>query len=379
MKTIKQKTVLLILFCICNSFCAFSQNPILWGMTSFGGSTGGGTIFKIYGNGTGFTLKHSFASPTGINPYSNFILASNGKMYATVCNWGANQKGTLISFDPLTNIFTDVHNFNFTNGGFPSGSLIQLANGIIYGLAQGGGINGNGVIFSFDPAINAYNVVHDFYWPDGDNPRGGLIQASNGILYGMTSVGGSSTNGNIFSFDPATNTFANLFSFIGSNGSSPIGDLIEATNGKLYGMTYNGGTINGGVLFSFDLSNNTYTKLIDFTGSNGKNPSGTLLQFSNGLLYGLTKYGGANNSGILFSYDISNSSFSSILNFIGTNGDRPCGSLSYASDGKMYGMTQYGGVNNKGTIFSFEPLINNQVVIFSFNTTNGEFPRKWIY
>ena len=69
----------------------------------------------------------------------------------------------------------------------------------------------------------------------------------------------------------------------------PYGSLMQASDGKLYGMTTNGGSSSdNGVIFSFDPSSSTYTKLKDFDNTNGANPYGSLMQASDGKLYGMT-------------------------------------------------------------------------------------------
>ena len=87
-------------------------------------------------------------------------------------------------------------------------------------------------------------------------------------LYGMTLNGGSGRGGTglgvIFSFDPSTSTYTKLKDFDNTNGANPYGSLIQANDGKLYGMTSEGGSSNYGVIFSFDPSSSTYTKLDGF-------------------------------------------------------------------------------------------------------------------
>jgi uncharacterized repeat protein (TIGR03803 family) len=95
-----------------------------------------------------------------------------------------------------------------------------------------------------------------------------------------------------------------LKNFDNTNGAHPNGSLIQATNGKLYGMTSEGGSINAGVIFSFDPSSYTYTKLKNFDGTNGGNPYGSLMQARNGKLYGMTRKGGSINAGVIFSFDL---------------------------------------------------------------------------
>ncbi len=60
----------------------------------------------------------------------------------------------------------------------------------------------------------------------------------------------------------------------------------------LYGLTYKGGTNDQGVIFSYDAGSNAYYKLKDFKGTDGAYPLGYMLLASNGLLYGTTSSGG---------------------------------------------------------------------------------------
>ena len=128
-----------------------------------------------------------------------------------------------------------------------------------------GGTTGAGVIFSYDPVIAAYNNLKDFGSNNtGNYMLGTLIKDQTKKLYGMTSEGGSYGLGTIFSYDAKTSVFTKLKDFEGPNGESPYGSLVQASNGKLYGMTYSGGEHDAGVIFSYDPATSVYTKLVDF-------------------------------------------------------------------------------------------------------------------
>src|SRR5665213_2677069 len=132
----------------------------------------------------------------------------------------------------------ELYSFNISTGGNPwYGSLLKATDGKLYGLALGGSI-GWGVIFSFDVSTSTYTDVHDFDYTHGKSPHGSLIQASNGLLYGMTSDGGTKSAGTIFSFDINTNTFNDLFNFDTLNGLDPERSLMQASDGLMYGTTF---------------------------------------------------------------------------------------------------------------------------------------------
>ncbi|MEP7169577.1 MAG: choice-of-anchor tandem repeat GloVer-containing protein, partial [Bacteroidota bacterium] len=326
-------------------------------------------------DGTAFAVKYSFVAGTGSIPIGSFVLANNGKLYGTAREGGFNNNGVIFSFDPIDSVYTDVFDFNGANGEWPHDELLIASNGLFYGTAEYGGANNYGVLFSFDPLNNTFTKLLDFNFSNGTTPIGSLIQAINGMLYGVTLEGGLYDLGVIFSFNLSNNTYTDIFDFDGPLGNNPMGGLIQlSTNNKLYGMTDGGGNGGHGVLYSFDITNSTYTVEINFNGTNGDGSSGRLLEATNGLLYGTTYYGGINGDGNLISFDPQNGMFTNLFNFNGINGFEPNSNLIQASDGKLYGTTQEGGVNGDGVIFRFNPTNNSYNKIFDFNGTNGSIP-----
>jgi uncharacterized repeat protein (TIGR03803 family) len=99
-----------------------------------------------------------------------------------------------------------------------------------------------------------------------------LLKGTDGKIYGMTSSGGSGSGGTLFSYDPVSTTFLVLQNIGGAKGANPEGTPMQALNGKLYGMTYAGGSNNYGVIFSYDLISNSYSVLKNFDNTTGANP-----------------------------------------------------------------------------------------------------------
>ncbi len=108
--------------------------------------------------------------------------------------------------------------------------------------------------------------------------------------------------GCIYSIDTNGNNYNLLYSF---TSGDPYGSVSLIGN-LLYGMTYVGGAYNDGTIFSMDTNGAGYSTLLLFNGTNGKNPYGDITIAGNGILYGMTKIGGANNYGVLFSEDVCN-------------------------------------------------------------------------
>lgn len=352
-----------------------ASNGLLYGTTSEGGAGGGGTLFEFNTTNNTFTKKVDFNSaPQGKGPVGGLMRAASNKLYGLTYAGGSNNLGALFEYNPADGTFTKKYDFQQATGGRPYGILTQASNGKLYGLtSEGGTSNNDGVIFEFDPATGVYSKKQEFDGSNGGFPSGSLMLASNNKLYGMTSVGGATGVGVIFEYDPATNALAKKIDLNDATvGSYPSGDLIQATNGKLYGLTNEGGTNGRGVLFEYDISTNTITPKINFNNTNGRNPEGSLLQAPNGKLYGLTRSGGTNSDGTLFEYDPATNVLVKKVDFGGAGGGtNPSGSLALSSNGKLYGGTNFGGANGKGILFEYDPTTSTYTKKQDFNTTNG--------
>jgi len=371
-------------FCLLQLSIFSIQAQILYGTTSNGGNERTGTINKFIPATNQLIIAKTFAGLSNPrNPdYTNFIQASDGKLYGMTYGGGANGYGTIFSLDTFSTVYTKLVDFDNTDGAGPHGSLMQASDGKLYGMTAEGGSNGYGVIFCFDPVSSTYTKLKDFDGINGAGPFGSLVEADNGKLYGMTAIGGSSDLGVIFSFDPSSSTYSKLKDFNGTTGALPYGSLIQASDGKLYGMTQYGGSsyqpavnYGAGVIFSFDPSSSTYTKLKDFDGTNGGSPTGSLMQASDGKLYGMTP-------GVIFSFDASSSTYTKLMDFFLNDGFNAFGSLIQANDGKLYGMTYSGGSSYKhdendgdGVIFSFDPSSSTYTKLKDFDEeTTGFHP-----
>ncbi len=316
-------------------------------------------------------------------PFGSLLQASDGMLYGMTYSGGANDSGIIFQYNPAYNILMDMLDFaGTTNGKHPLGSLMQASDGTLYGMTEMGGSNGNGVLFQYNPTAASCIDRFDFATqslPLGSTPLGSLMQASDGMFYGMSSLGGTSDNGVIFQYNPTTSIYAKKFDFASINGKFPYSSLIQASDGMLYGMTTSGGaggTSGLGVLFKYNPTTSNYINILDFAGINGESPRGALLQASDGMLYGMTITGGANNMGVLFQYNPVTNTYIKMVDFNGTNGQNPNGSLIQASDGMLYGMTAGGGANSSGTLFQYNPVTNTLIDKFDFDgITNGSSPQ----
>ncbi len=357
-----------------------ATNGQIYGMTFTGGSGGAGTIFSYDPANKIVHKLYDFQNSAAGFPMGSLVQASNGKLYGLTSSSGSdnNFSGTIFSFDPALNIVTQLFGFDGANGSNPFGDFLLASDGNLYSTTNSGGTNGLGTIFSFNINTNVTTKLVDFDSNDGANHFGSLVQSGKGSLYGLTIYGGSTASGTIFSFDPVSHQKAILYSFntTNLNSTAPTGSLVSSANGKLFGASYNGGTNNKGTIFSFDPATKTQTKVTDFTGVNGAYPSsgGTLVGAANNKLYGTTNSGGAGNFGTLFSFDPSTNVQTKLYEFDNNGGQYPSGSLLKAKDGKLYGVTQLGGVDGIGTLYSFDPTSNAKTLLFSFNYSSGYVP-----
>jgi uncharacterized repeat protein (TIGR03803 family) len=346
----------------------------LYGMTPFGGAHGEGTIFSF--NPTHPKLKKLWdfgggnldRARNGSQPFGSLTQGLDGKLYGMTVWGGTRNAGVIFSFDPATFKYRKVWDFDGIHGSNPAGTLKRATNGKFYGLALGGR-NDVGVLFSFDPATRTYARLWDFDSASGSYPARGLMQASDGKLYGMTTLGGAHNAGVIFSYDPATGTYKKGFDFKEITVDGLQGSLVQAADGKLYGIGLYGGE-GYGTIFSFDPATRAFKQVGQFSGTaeNGAYSYGGLLQASDGKLYGTTSYGGTNFYGVLFSFDPAAAIVNKRVDFNDATGAYAYGSLIQASNGALYGMTQFGGT------FSFDPVIGVFTKLFDIGGTNGKQP-----
>ena len=139
---------------------------------------------------------------------------------------------------------------------------------------------------------------------DGGDPVAGLIQGSDHRLYGTTVQGGANSSGTIFALATDGTGFTVLRSVTNaSDGGGPYGSLLQGSDGRLYGTTISGGPNNGGTIFALATDGTGFTVLRSLTSaSDGGNPVAGLIQGSNGRLYGVAQSYGPNNYGTIFVY-----------------------------------------------------------------------------
>lgn len=333
----------------------YSDGTFLYGMTSIGGTSDLGTLFKIKPDGTGFVKLLDFTGTTnGSNPYGTLI--SDGTfLYGMTVNGGANNLGTIFKVMPDGTGYIKLLDFvGTTNGSNPWGSLITDGT-FLYGMTFGGGSSSMGTVFKIKLDGTGYTKLLDFAGlTNGRNPRGDLF-FDGAYLYGMTSVGGSDNFGTLFKILPSGTGYVKLLNFDSiNNGRNPMGSVISDGT-YLYGMTSGSGTSSStsfGTIFKIKPDGTAYSRLLVFDGAaKGRYPHGSLV--SDGTyLYGMSYNGGIDNFGTLFKIIPDGTGFAKLVDFSVTNGQIPWGSLITVGT-SLYGMTAGGGTALSGVLFKY--------------------------
>lgn len=336
---------------------------------------GQGMVFSITPGGT-LTPLYSFCSQTGCedgaSPTYGLVLGNDGNFYGTTSNGGLSSGacaqgfggtgcGTVFKITPQ-GVLTTLHTFDFTDGAYPYGALIQGTEGNFYGTTVGGGNAcsnyspyGCGTVFRMTPE-GKVTTLHSFDGTDGQGVFGALVQATDGNFYGTTSSGGTNTTcntycGTLFKIT-AKGVLTTLHTFNGADGSYPSGPLVQAADGDFYGATVSGGaqSYNRGTVFRVT-AKGAITTLHSFCSatncSDGYWPQAGLIQATDGNFYGTAEVGGVNGSGTVFQVTPTGT-LTTLHSFAHTDGQFPFAGVLQATNGNFYGATAEGGKSDCG-------------------------------
>ena len=448
----------------------------LYGTTFGGGENDAGTVFGINKNGTGFALAHDFSFGDGYQPAAEPLEGSDGALYLPTRLGGNANAGVVCRMGKNGSGFSILHHFpaaGTNDGRIPNCRLAPGPGGYLYGTTEAGGVSGEddlfsgaGVVFRLTMDGDVYSVVRRFEGSvsDGVKPRNVLVgldgnlygtsqnasyahnvdgifrmtatgdafvftftwvsadnesvqlnpmfQSADGTFYGTSAAGGASGVGQAFKARPNGTQFQGLhdFSATGADGSNPA-TLLRDADGTLYGTTLGGGSSDSGTIYKLE-TNGAYQILHDFVapggfpqglvlasdgflyGSSyfGKNlfrlskdgldyavtvdlfgaPIGPLIEASDFLLYGATEDGGTNSRGSLFRVNADGTDLQTIHSFTGTSNVfvAPSGILE-GTDGKLYGTALRGGTNNQGMVFKLNKDGSQYQEIHSFVAPAG--------
>ncbi len=383
-------------------------------------------MFCLATNGTLTTLIN-FDATNGEYPQASLTLGADGNLYGTTLLGGTNNTGTIFSIT-TNGVFTTILSLVGFNA-YPAGALVQGTDGNFYGTSEYGGTNDYGTVFCMTTNGALTTLASFNYFVTGGNPTAGLLQATDGNLYGTTSAGGTfgttyynGTYGGGTVFSITTNgILTTLLSFENTNGLFPQAGLVQGADGYLYGTApYGGIGFNGyydsgdGVIFRLGAPSITTTpatiaqpvsqtvpvggRPLFSVNASGARPLSYSWQRNGSPIAGATQATYTTNSvqladsGDQFSCVISNSYGSAmssraaltvfstsgaVFTFNGPDGGYPSSGLIQGSDGNLYGTTQYGGMSGNGTVFTLSTNgTQSTVASFDYYVTGAKSSRR---
>ena len=358
---------------------AIGADGNIYGGAEVGGQTGsGGGIFKVTPAGVESVL-YSFEThpndayrPTAGVTYN----PADDCLYGVTYYGGGNNQGAAFKVT-MAGVETVIKSFSTTVGNPNSPLCYNPADGQLYGTADLLNNTSTGQIFKLSTS-GALSIVKNLSNDTGTLPnKNGITLGADGNLYGALYQGGYGNTGTIYKISKGV--FSKIYEFQPSDGYNPNGGVIYGSDGALYGTTENGGTNGWGTLFKLTLGGSpSFTTLYNFTGSgDGKTP-GALMQASNGLIYGAARAGGLADFGSIFNITTTGSFFTvKDLNTGFHDGNEPTGHLLLGRDGNWYGTTASGGIYEDGTLYRILADGTYQLLhMFSRDDPAGYFPSE---
>ncbi len=302
------------------------RNGIVYGTTQSGGlagcasNAGCGTIFKlrppisicrtVFCAWTETMLYRFNGSADGGNPIGDLVFDQAGNLYGATsgggsssCNYQPSDACGVVYLLNSAGSQSVLYSLPGGSGGsYPEAGVSFDSSGNLLGTTSAAGTGSSGTIFRLMPSGGGWSPssVYQFQaGSGGQTPWAGLVADASGNFYGATTTGGSNGAGTVYQLSPSGGgwTYAPIYSFTGS-GNGPVSNLTIDSSGSLYGTTHGGGAFGHGTIFKLSRSGGgwTYTSLHDFTGgSDGAQPSGTVVLDANGNVYG-TAFGGGNST-----------------------------------------------------------------------------------
>jgi uncharacterized repeat protein (TIGR03803 family) len=297
---------------------AYPEAPLTLASNTLYGTTvfGGGTVFAINTDGSGFTNLYSFVGKSGSGDPEAALTLSGNTLYGTTSGAGFDW-GTVFAINTDGSSMKTLHSFTNTDGAGPSSELILLGM-TLYGTTESGGSSGSGTLFAINTNGTGFTTLYNFSGAtgpqstNGDGAGPGHLLLSGNTLYGTAVAGGSSGKGTVFKVAIDGTGFKNLhnftqteppINFINSDGVGPLGGLVLLGN-TLYGTTVGGGSFGDGTIFKVHIDGSGFATLHSFNGNDDGTDSSGLLAVSQNTLYGTTYTLGSAGQGTVYSLSL---------------------------------------------------------------------------
>jgi len=218
----------------------------------------------------------------------------------------------------------------------------------IWGTSFKGGNHDAGYVFRMDADGGGFEKVHHFKGGiQGELPNGALTEGPDGRLYGLTAQGGEHNKGIIYSYSPEYDSFT-----IEYHPSVYLGQkLLLAPDGKFYVNS----SQSSGSLYAYDPVARSLDLVYNYSKAEGRDPfgEGNFILVDGHRIIGTTYSGGSMDDGVLFEYDLDTSTWQVLHHFGGAEGRAPSATLGRQGS-KLYGTTIWGGDNSRGALFEYD-------------------------
>jgi uncharacterized repeat protein (TIGR03803 family) len=295
----------------------------------------------------------------------------------------------------------------------PIGNLVKGADGALYGVAAPASSITGGIIYRTTVDGSDVRTLYQLKADDALSPAGGLVLASDGLLYGTTKFGKAGDlagTGSIFKIAASGSGFSIIHRFatstgtnqdlnpVNTDGAYPEAELVEGADGYLYGVARAGGPNGTGTIFKISRDGTDFKLLHSFAAitssstsgltvtADGAAPTGPLVAGADNFFYGTASLGGANGRGVVFRIAFDGTGFQVLHEFSATTADAttgllenadgatPLGGLVDGGNGSLYGMTAQGGTDGNGVIFVLPADGSTFTVLHSFTGADGARP-----
>jgi len=324
-----------------------------YGITTYDGAGGYGTVFRLSRAGSGWVLTplYSFTSDDGhANP--GVVIGPDGNLYGTTSEglgsvYRLQRPATACHSVICPWTKTVIYTFDGGHGSYPTGNLIFDQAGNIYGTAIGGGPDGEGTVYELSPSNGGWtpSVLWSFIPQTGYLPQSGVTFDNSGNLYGTTSRGGANDGGVVYELSPSGSGWTQTVLYTNSSSNLDAGVVIDG-QGNLYGASCCGHHYDQpGVVFELTPSNGSWIFNVLYAfDADGSGPVNTPTLDTAGNVYGTSLGTGANNLGEVYKLTPSNGGWTyNSVSFDGSNGKDPYGSVILDAAGNIYGTAEEGG------------------------------------
>ena len=340
----------------------------LFGLIERGGEYGKGLLYSL--NLKDLTFKNciDFNDSIGTYPLAPLTTSKTGKIFGSTSKGITSKDGKIFKYDPTEKKLTILLSFDEVEGNYLQSQMASIEDSILIGVTSYGGSSNAGVIFEFNLKTKEYkSTKHLSKKSTGSISKGTLCTAENGTIFGYLSKGSRYNCGSLYSYNYLQDHFKVVHEFNKYQGYDLDNGLIVKADNELLGIARCGGQrTRYGNIFSLNTSDNSYKQLINFQDSpNGRKPIGDLIPYKNSV-YGVTQYGGKNDKGAIYKISKNKYKFEKLIDLVDYGIEDVSGGLALDDSGKMYGFSGSLGKKSTPQIFCYNPKTNEVNTLLRF-------------